>query len=253
MSAVNRKRKSDESGSKNDVYFEYLCPITGALPVEPVIAEDGELYDLGAITEWFERNPVAKSPMTNLPIGKNLVPAFHVRKAITRLIASGIISGEDAREWSERQDEFASIHEYKRSLLTNAYRGDATSMREIAIGYREGKYGLKKNTTKYLEWIKKASKKNDATAMCCTAVLFMHGTACRKDVTRGLIELTRAAMLGSENAAICIGNHFGTGEHLIDADENEATWWYNFSKTRTCKDAPQAFKTRRNEWLETHE
>ena len=255
MEAKKRKREIDVDESTNQVRFEYLCPITHKLPIEPVIAEDGELYELEAITTWFEKNKdaFARSPMTNKPIGKRLVPALHVSKAIARLINSGVISGEDAQEWKERQDELQSIDPQWRPTLTKAHKGDARSMRIIGFYYKDGVHGFKQNQEKYIEWIKKAAMENDPVAVGCNGVLFIRGINCSKDVVRGVIELTRAAMLGSENAAICIANHYSNGEHLIAKDENEATRWYKFSKTCSFKDAILRFQNRRDVWLEDHD
>ena len=47
---------------------EYLCPITQELPIDPVTAEDGRVYERSAIEEWLATNE--KSPHTNEPMGK---------------------------------------------------------------------------------------------------------------------------------------------------------------------------------------
>jgi len=38
----SRKRKTQDS---EDMLAEYLCPITQELPVDPVVAEDGQCYE----------------------------------------------------------------------------------------------------------------------------------------------------------------------------------------------------------------
>ena len=57
-----------------DACAEFLCPITLALPVDPVTAEDGEVYERAAIEDWFRRNPSVdgkvKSPSSHQMIGK---------------------------------------------------------------------------------------------------------------------------------------------------------------------------------------
>ena len=44
---------------------EFVCPITQELPIKPVTAEDGKIYEEAAIREWFARNngDQAISPM----------------------------------------------------------------------------------------------------------------------------------------------------------------------------------------------
>ena len=53
-----------------------LCPITFSLPVDPVIAEDGNVYERSAIEEWLKQQH--KSPVTNLKMGTRLLPALQV-------------------------------------------------------------------------------------------------------------------------------------------------------------------------------
>ena len=57
---------------------EFLCPITQELPVDPVIAEDGHIYERSAIGQWLARSD--KSPHTNQPMGKSLLPALQVKE-----------------------------------------------------------------------------------------------------------------------------------------------------------------------------
>ena len=67
-----------------DVAEELTCPITCALVVEPVTAEDGFLYERSAIEDWIRqprRGPL-KSPVTNVPMGGRLLSAVQVRKII---------------------------------------------------------------------------------------------------------------------------------------------------------------------------
>lgn len=45
-----------------DQYDKYLCPITGDVMKDPVIAMDGYTYERTAIVEWLSRSGV--SPMT---------------------------------------------------------------------------------------------------------------------------------------------------------------------------------------------
>ena len=46
-----------------------FCPITFSLPVDPVIAEDGKVYERSAIEEWLKKQ--RKSPVTNLEMGRS--------------------------------------------------------------------------------------------------------------------------------------------------------------------------------------
>ena len=58
----------------------YLCPITGELMDDPVVAADGHTYERAAIETWFRRRNT--SPMTNQVIAPTLLPNFTVRSMI---------------------------------------------------------------------------------------------------------------------------------------------------------------------------
>ena len=74
-----------------------LCPITSALPVCPVIGEDGRLYERDAIERWFESK--ATSPVTNAEIGTHLVDSTQTRTLILTAIEGGAVDDDAAAAW----------------------------------------------------------------------------------------------------------------------------------------------------------
>ena len=68
----------DESPEKkhkvalNAIAEELICPITQELPVEPVLAEDGRIYEKKDLLQWFGTDREAKSPTTGDIIGTTL-------------------------------------------------------------------------------------------------------------------------------------------------------------------------------------
>ena len=235
----------------DDVLHEYRCPITQELPVDAVTAQDGHTYERAAIEDWLERakDGEAKSPMTNEFMGKTLVPAVQTRNAIERLIKKGIIQGEAARTWTEKQAELLAIDKDKRPVLAKAHKGDVGCMRTIGFCYRDGSNGFKLNIGKATEWFSKAAVHEDAHAVVSLGIFHLNGTGFPKDPTRGMLELTRAAYLGSEHAAITVANELASGEHFKQKDETEATRWYQFSRKCKCKDSVASSRERRDDWL----
>ena len=80
-----------------EVAAELICPITLHYPVDPVIAEDGIVYDKNAIESWFSQcydvhhmSPV--SPMTKAAIGKNLLPSRQSKNIMQILVKCGAIT-----------------------------------------------------------------------------------------------------------------------------------------------------------------
>ena len=86
---------------------EWTCPITSELPLDPVTAEDGRVYERSAIVEWFASRPEdeVKSPITNELMGKKLLPAVQVRNTIKAMVESGALSGDKADAWKKRLEE----------------------------------------------------------------------------------------------------------------------------------------------------
>lgn len=72
----------------DDKFEKYLCPITGDVMVDPVIAPDGYTYERSAITEWLKKSN--ESPMTRQRMdAKNLVVNRLVKDEIEVLLKSG--------------------------------------------------------------------------------------------------------------------------------------------------------------------
>ena len=62
------------------VQVSATCSITGDFMIDPVMAEDGHVYERSAITLWFAQS--SKSPLTGETIGMNLVSYPELRSAI---------------------------------------------------------------------------------------------------------------------------------------------------------------------------
>ena len=88
--------------SADETAEELICPITFELPVDPVTAEDGRVYERRAIEEWLARPGAPRSPSTNEPMGRRLLPARQVRNAIERVVRNGILSGPRAESWEKK-------------------------------------------------------------------------------------------------------------------------------------------------------
>ena len=84
---------------------ELVCPITQELPVDPVTAADGHVYERDAIESWFRRLSSATSPVTREPMAKQLLPAVQVRNLLVGMVGSGALDGTKADAWQARLAE----------------------------------------------------------------------------------------------------------------------------------------------------
>ncbi|EOD16238.1 hypothetical protein EMIHUDRAFT_210544 [Emiliania huxleyi CCMP1516] len=99
----------------------WLCPLTNMLPVDPVRAEDGNVYERRAIHGWiyeaqFLAPPRLCSPVTGKPMGSRLTSCFEVRNSIDLLVRRGWLRGPVAERWVERQVEDAQVAEAARII-----------------------------------------------------------------------------------------------------------------------------------------
>ena len=64
-----------------DVMDSFMCPITGEILLDPVVASDGHTYSRAAIAKWFVQNQT--SPLTGVRLTNlQLMPNHAMRKAI---------------------------------------------------------------------------------------------------------------------------------------------------------------------------
>jgi hypothetical protein len=58
----------------------FLCPLTHEVMEDPVVAQDGYTYERAMISQWQARS--CRSPMTNQPMGRALLPNHALRSSI---------------------------------------------------------------------------------------------------------------------------------------------------------------------------
>lgn len=70
---------------------DYTCPISMDLMADPVLAEDGHMYDLAFLLKWFATTTAAtvKSPKTNEPMGKTCTRPWAFHKTYAAWAAAG--------------------------------------------------------------------------------------------------------------------------------------------------------------------
>ena len=129
---------------------EFVCPITQELPISPVTAEDGKIYEETAIREWFsKKDGEPTSPSTGAVIGTKLFPAPQVRNTIETLIQSGDIDDELAEAWKQKLAQ----EDLVKQMRAKAEAGDGKAMCELGAWYSHGTNGLAKDRVQALSLI----------------------------------------------------------------------------------------------------
>ena len=77
----------------------HTCSITCELMIEPVLAEDGHIYESAAITRWLASH--STSPRTNALMGARLTNSVSAKQTIASLMEMGtaVVDDETAAPW----------------------------------------------------------------------------------------------------------------------------------------------------------
>ena len=199
---------------------ELLCPITQELPLDPVTAEDGRVYERSAIEEWLATNE--KSPHTNEPMGGMLFPATQVKNLIASMVRSGALSGDKAGAWKQKLEDEKVVEEYRRK----AEAGDLQAMMQLGGIYRRGINGITADPAQCFKWTKRAADLDHPPGIAALATCYYHGFGASKNHPRTLVLLTQAATMGSGYACYVLALMY---EHVMKSplpkDLGYARYW----------------------------
>ena len=193
-----------------DIAKELVCPITQELPIRPVTAEDGKIYEEKAIREWFSKKDGAPtSPSTGAVIGTRLLPAPQARNTIEELVKSGDIDDELATAWKEKLEQEKVVKEWR----AKAEGGDGDAMYLLGTWYGHGQYGLAKDAAQSRTWYERSAATRDPRGMTGFGVCLLLGYGGPKNTSLGWVYITDAAHLGSDLGAYLLGDAFIHGRY----------------------------------------
>ena len=161
---------------------------------EPLRGQDGKVYERSAITKWLRSHH--RSPLTNEPMGKNLLPAHQVRNMLRSMVASGAIMGDKVDAWhSKMQDE-----EDVAATTTLAEAGDGEATYKLGMWYEHGSKGLPQDANAAREWFEKSHRAGDVRGTAALGSCYVYGRGVVKDQTLGIMLYTQAGLAGSKHA-----------------------------------------------------
>ena len=235
----------------NEMADELVCPITRELPVDPVTAEDGRVYERQAMEEWLgsKAGQAVRSPVTNEPMGTKLLPAVQVRNTIKGMVTSGAIRGDKAEAWKKRIEEEEVVAETRR----RAEAGDAIAMRYLGTWYRDGEKGLAVDYAQAFEWYKRGADLDDPTCTVALGQMYAEGegTPSAKWLN-GLVLVGRATGLGSAHACYSLGFYHERGALGLRLDPKETIRWYRKSQACATQDMSETARKMVADWLRDH-
>ena len=230
----------------NEAMVEFLCPITFSLPVDPVTAEDGNVYERSAIEEWLKKQ--LKSPVTNLAMGTRLLPALQVKNMIRMMVASGALTGDKVDAWKLKLEEEEKVAEW----LRKAEAGDGRAMYNLGVWYENGEKGLAKDAAKSFEWYEKSHEAGDASGTGALGVCYLVGYGVPKCPVRSAMLLGEAAGRGSKAACYNLGRAYADGLWGCPKDEKMARRYYSMGASASIENCSVANKEKAATWLREH-
>ena len=199
----------------NSIADEFLCPISQELPIDPVMAEDGKIYERTDIAKWLGEQ--GRSPSTGMPMGAKLVSSPQVRNTLEHLVKSGVIDGDKAVAWTAKLQHEQEVKE----LRAKANDGDADAMFDLGRLYALGGAGLVKDCAQARVWFERAAKLSHAKGMACLGSYMLKGEGGPSIPVLGLVYVTRASE-ASDVAAYLLGMAFVKGIYGLPKDSAQA-------------------------------
>ena len=184
----------------NSIADEWVCPISQELPIDPVMAEDGKIYERVDIAKWLGEHQ--RSPSTGAAMGTKLVSSPQVRNTLEHLVQSGVIDGDKAVAWKAKLKREQEAKE----LRAKADAGDAHAMHSLGILHKD----LKERTQARV-WYERAAELSHAKGMACFGEYLLKGLGGPAIPVLGLVYITRAAEDGSDLAAFLLAKAFVKG------------------------------------------
>ena len=211
---------------------EFVCPITQELPISPVTAEDGKIYEEKAIREWWsQKDGDPTSPSTGAVIGTKLLPAPQARNTIEALVKSGAIEGELAEAWTKKLELAKEVKE----IRAKAEGGDGGAMYTIGIHYEYGMNGVAQDIAQARAWYERGAAVRDRSCLAKMGMRQVIGLDGPPNIGLGILNITEAAHLGSDYGAFLLGEWFFKGELGLPKDPARARFWLQQVANDECK------------------
>eukprot|EP00977_Amphora_coffeiformis_P015318 scaffold4510_cov183-Amphora_coffeaeformis.AAC.3 len=213
---------------------DLVCPITLELPFQPVMAEDGRIYERSAIQMHFEtcrkQRKQVKSPVTGQYMGKRLFPSPQTKNLIQALIDHGLVAGPLLETWSKNVSDYVDVAHW----IKRARDGDAHAMAFLARGHCKGMGGLRKDLKVAYQWCKKSHDAGSCYGTFRMGYHLVYGYGVEKRVTEGMMYVLMAAERGSNAAAYWLGMWFANGKYGLSQNPESAVHWLQISLSPTC-------------------
>ena len=252
--------KRAKPNEKSRLEDEYACPITHELFVDPVMAEDGRVYEREAISRMFHvckeqgEETTIRSPMTNEAMGTKLYPAHQVRSTLAILIGESMLNihGDRVIAWKVAMENIEKNRRMVATLKSLAEEGSPQAMYDLARAFRKGEYGLTKNDESGYSWYERARILGHVSAMCVAGQCHITGRGVGTvNVTLGVAMVYASAWRGSEHGCSEIAHWHSNGMHNLPKNLVEARFYYMKMQQAEIKDSLPVCRERARIFLDS--
>ncbi|KAL3922687.1 MAG: hypothetical protein SGILL_002073 [Bacillariaceae sp.] len=227
---------------------DLICPITLELPFDPVTAGDGFVYERCAIQQHIRSDPIRlRSPMTNLPMGPNLVPNVQVKHTIQNAIGNGEIKGNLSEEWrlKEASNYLSACYE----KLALAGDGNAAMMLALfcdsPVSDQTTAFTLSQNACK---WWKISAEAGVLRGLTFYGSYLATTRPTENERSQGIAYLMDAAMQGYKRACLLLGKMYAEGI-TVSRNDVEAERWLKKGLQQSDGTVPEVFLREMNDLL----
>lgn len=247
---------------------EFVCSITQELPIDPVTAGDGRVYERQAIQTWIDKKKAAgeslKSPVTNLDMSDHLLPAVQVKNSIQISVLSGAITGEKLAIWEERLAEKSKAEKKRydeeakiKKSIQLAKCGDRNEMYRLGNMYFKGVVCddvvlLEKDENLAYSWFQKGADHDQLESIGMLANCLLHGIGVSQDIVAGSFELGRAVAMGSEHACYLTGLLHSTGSYGFTKDVELRRKYFRKMQSAPMRNVTVSERQLVDKWLEAN-
>lgn len=185
--------------------LEFICPICNVLPYDPVLADDGFIYDKECIDEHIRRNnsETLKSPMTGEPMREIVIPSDTVKQTIRELTACDELENAIRGRWGANTDESKSFGDKLSDAKAKAKKGDTDEMVKLSEWYLFGQadMGVERDEIEGFKWCKLAADQDDICGKAYEGYCLICGKGIESDWEDGYELLVEAASQDSNDIA----------------------------------------------------
>lgn len=207
-----RKHSPQQQTARNSTAEALVCPITLMLPIDPVLADDGHIYERKAIEDHFEYRAKASleiaSPLTNQVMSQRLVSAPETKNLIASVIKERLITGDLAKAWTEQEKQRKRMEQ---ALLKKAKQGNMKAMEYLIACYANGWGGFPQDQKMACGWARRAHAMGSVNGTALLGEIYLYGDGVEKDLKVGILYLSQASRHGSTFAAFVLQEAFVNG------------------------------------------